>query len=73
MHSLREEMEDLMWDMMAEQNFDLSDLEKRLKSRFPGNYHLVLAPRASQDLNVIPVRVVFEDAYDKTEWMMRWG
>ncbi len=75
MDSLSDELEDLLWDMMTEQlvqqQFDLSNLEKRMKSRFPGNYRLILASRSSR--TVIPVRVVFDDVYDKTEWMMKWG
>lgn len=70
MSKYQHDMEDMMWELMADQRFSMPALEEKMKERFPGSYSLVQEPNTTQDY--IPIRMVFNNLYEKTEWMMRW-
>lgn len=64
-------MEEIMFDLLSEQAFTVRELEKRMKSLFPGRYSLVTETRDPQDIGRITM--LFDDHCEKTEWMLRWG
>ncbi len=67
----QETMEGMLWVLLSEQRFSLRNLETMMKESLPGRYSLVLDTYDPQNLGHI--RILFDDQYEKTEWMMRWG
>lgn len=64
-------MEDMMFELLAEQRFSMRNLEVMMKSRFPGCYSLASDSTDPQDIGNI--RMLFDNQYEKTEWMMKWA
>lgn len=72
MHSrYQKAMEDMMFELLAEQRFSMRNLEVMMKSRFPGRYSLASDSTDPQDIGNI--RMLFDNQYEKTEWAMKWG
>ncbi len=64
-------LEGMLYDLLSEQRFSLRNLEMLMKESFPGRYSLAFDNYDHQDIGRI--RILFDDQYEKTEWMMRWG
>lgn len=58
-------MEGMLYDLLSDQRFSLRNLEAMMKEEFPGQYSLVM--------DTYRIKIEFDDQYEKTEWMMRWG
>lgn len=57
----------MVYELILAGTLTMSNLEKMMKDRYPGDYSLIMEPDTNK------LKMLFDDEYHKTEWMLRWG
>jgi len=58
---------DMVYELTLAGTLTMANLEKMMKDRYPGDYSLVMEPSTNK------LKMLFDNEYHKTEWMLRWG